>query len=261
MSVAKWFERLAGAAARRPVLTIGIVLALAIGGGLLALGLKPSAGTDTFVSKSSASYKATADDQRHFGDDAVIVLIHEPLTDLVRDQGPGDGDAARGLLRRPVRGRQPEAARVHARRARHARAYGGTSSPCGKLARVQAGPGGVRARDVPQPRRRGGQHADPGDAGGRQHVGHRRRAQRLQARDRARAGPRAGAQGRQRRRPARVPAAAAVTRAARASSRGSRRCRRSTRRSSSRRSCSTRPAASISPRRASPTCSRPPTTR
>src|SRR5579859_7225605 len=83
MTAANRFERLAGAAARRPVLTIGIVLALALGGGLLSLGLKPSAGTDTFVSKSSASYRATADDERHFGDDAVIVLIHEPLPDLV----------------------------------------------------------------------------------------------------------------------------------------------------------------------------------
>ncbi|HSY38641.1 MAG TPA: hypothetical protein VLA79_03905, partial [Polyangia bacterium] len=65
---ARTFERLCGAAARRPILTVGIVLALALGGGLLALGLRPSAGIDTFVSSSSASYKATADDQRHFGD-------------------------------------------------------------------------------------------------------------------------------------------------------------------------------------------------
>ena len=77
------FERLASAAARRPVLTLGIVLALALGGGLLALGLEPDAGTGTFVSSSSASYQATADDHRHFGGDAVVVLIPEPLPDLV----------------------------------------------------------------------------------------------------------------------------------------------------------------------------------
>ena len=52
MTVAKRFERLAGAAARRPILTVGIVLALALGGALLSLSLKPSAGIDTFVSKS-----------------------------------------------------------------------------------------------------------------------------------------------------------------------------------------------------------------
>ena len=60
---ARTFERLCGAAARRPILTVGIVLALAVGGGLLALGLRPSAGIDTFVSSSSSSYRATADDQ------------------------------------------------------------------------------------------------------------------------------------------------------------------------------------------------------
>ena len=83
MTVRKRFERLAGAAARRPVLTVSIVVALAVAGAVLSLGLKPSAGTDTFVARSSASYRATADDQRQFGADAVIILIREPLTDLV----------------------------------------------------------------------------------------------------------------------------------------------------------------------------------
>ena len=55
-------EGLARAAVRRPALTLAIVLAAALGGGILALGLKPSAGTDTFVSSSSASFRATADD-------------------------------------------------------------------------------------------------------------------------------------------------------------------------------------------------------
>src|SRR5689334_15731924 len=83
MAVRQSFERLAGAAARRPVLTISIVLALALGGALLSLGLKPSAGADTFVGRSSSSYQATAEDQRHFGDDAVIILINESLPNLV----------------------------------------------------------------------------------------------------------------------------------------------------------------------------------
>src|SRR5437763_1800624 len=83
MAVSQRFERLAAVAARRPVLTISIVVALAVAGGLLALGLKPSAGTDTFVGRSTASYKATADDQRHFGDDSVVILIKESLPNLV----------------------------------------------------------------------------------------------------------------------------------------------------------------------------------
>ena len=39
MSMRERFEGLASAAARRPALTLGIVLALAVGGGLLALRL------------------------------------------------------------------------------------------------------------------------------------------------------------------------------------------------------------------------------
>jgi uncharacterized protein len=152
MTAGKRFERLAGAAARRPLLTLGIVLALAIGGGLLSLGLKPSAGTDTFVSKSSASYKATVDDERHFGDDAVIVLIREPLPDLVetKDLGTltqleacfaGQNVVANQTLRAFVPATGPHTP------------YGGYNSPCGKLARyrpVQAvyGPGTFLNRAV-----------------------------------------------------------------------------------------------------------------
>jgi uncharacterized protein len=152
MTVRERFERLAGAAARRPVLTIGIVLALALAGGVLSLGLKPSAGTDTFVSKSSASYQATSNDQRNFGDDPIIVLIHEPLPDLVETKDlatltqleacfAGQYVVANQTLRAftPVTGQHTP--------------YGGTNSPCGKLARykpVQAvyGPGTFLNRAV-----------------------------------------------------------------------------------------------------------------
>jgi hydrophobe/amphiphile efflux-3 (HAE3) family protein len=138
MTAATRFERLAGAAARRPALTIGIVLALALGGGLLALHLKPSAGTDTFVGKSSAGYRATADAQRHFGDDAVVVLIREPLRDLVQT-----GDLATVtkleacfagqyvVANQALRAFTPVKSGTHG-------PYGGWRSPCGRLAR--AGP-------------------------------------------------------------------------------------------------------------------------
>src|SRR5579864_1467932 len=152
MTAANRFERLAGAAARRPILTLGIVLALALGGGLLALGLKPSAGTDTFVSRSSPSYRATAADERAFGGDAVIVLIREPLPDLVetKDLGTltlleacfaGQYVVADQNLRAFVPSTGPHAP------------YGGVNSPCAKLARyrpVQAvyGPGTFLNRAV-----------------------------------------------------------------------------------------------------------------
>ena len=72
MKVKERLEGLARIAARRPVITVSIVLALALAGALLALGLKPSAGSDTFVSRSSSSFQATDQDHRHFGGDAVI---------------------------------------------------------------------------------------------------------------------------------------------------------------------------------------------
>ena len=83
MTVKDRLEGLAKQAARRPALTVAIVAALAIAGGLLALGLKPSAGSDTFVSRSSSSFQATDQDHRNFGGDAVVILIKEPLTSLV----------------------------------------------------------------------------------------------------------------------------------------------------------------------------------
>src|SRR5437660_5544754 len=124
------FERLCGAAARRPILTLGIVLALAVGGGLLALGLRPSAGIDTFVSSSSASYRATADDQRHFGDDAVVILIRESLPNLVETKDLATLTQLEACLagqyvvpNSTLRALTPAGAGSHG-------AYGGPSRPC-----------------------------------------------------------------------------------------------------------------------------------
>jgi hypothetical protein len=152
MTVAKRLQQLASGAARRPALTISIVVALALGGGLLALGLKPSAGIDTFVGKSSSSYQATVSAEHHFGGDPVIVLIHEPLTDLVETKDlakltqleacfAGQFVVADASLRAFV-----PAAVNHT-------PYGGQNSPCGKLARykpaqVVYGPGTFLNRAV-----------------------------------------------------------------------------------------------------------------
>jgi uncharacterized protein len=150
---ARTFERLCGAAARRPILTVGIVLALALGGGLLALGLRPSAGIDTFVSSSSASYKATADDQRHFGDDAVVILIRESLPNLVETKDLGTLTELEACLAgqyvvadSTLKAFTPVKAGTHA-------AYGGPNSPCGHLMKSHAtqvvyGPGTFLNRAV-----------------------------------------------------------------------------------------------------------------
>ena len=147
------FERLCGAAARRPLLTVGIVLALAVGGGMLALGLRPSAGIDTFVSSSSASYRATADDQRHFGDDAVVILIRESLPNLVETKDLGTLTQLEACLagqyvvaNSTVQAFTPVKAGTHA-------AYGGPNSPCGHIMRsrvtqVVYGPGTFLNRAV-----------------------------------------------------------------------------------------------------------------
>src|SRR3984885_7593682 len=150
---AKRFERLSGAAARRAILTVGIVLALALGGGLLALGLRPSAGIDTFVSSSSPSYKATADDERHFGDDAVIILIHESLTNLVETKDLATLTQLEACLagqyvvaNSTLKAFTPVKAGTHA-------AYGGPNSPCGHIMKshvtqVVYGPGTFLNRAV-----------------------------------------------------------------------------------------------------------------
>ena len=126
-------ERVARAAAARPVAVLAALVVLALGGGALALGLQPSTGIDTFVSSSSAAYRATQDWHRHFGDDSIIILVREPLTDLVETKDlanltfleaclAGQEDVADSQLQafRPV----PAAQAVP---------YGGRSSPCGKL--------------------------------------------------------------------------------------------------------------------------------
>ncbi|HEY2159808.1 MAG TPA: MMPL family transporter, partial [Solirubrobacteraceae bacterium] len=151
MSMRERFERLASGAAKRPVLTLGIVLALALAGGLLALGLEPDAGTGTFVSSSSASFKATETDHQHFGGDAVVVLIREPLTDLVETKDLATVSQLEACLAgqvvvannslgsfTPATGKQ---------------AYGGPGSPCGHLMRskpvqVVYGPGTFLNRAV-----------------------------------------------------------------------------------------------------------------
>ncbi|MGI8715557.1 MAG: MMPL family transporter, partial [Solirubrobacteraceae bacterium] len=129
------FERISGAAARRPLLVVSIVLALALAGGLESLGLRPSAGTDTFVSRSSPSYRATADDQRHFGDDAVIILVHEKLTNLVETK-----DLATLIQLEACLGGQYVQAntKLHAFTTVSHVPYGGVSSPCGHLMRSHA---------------------------------------------------------------------------------------------------------------------------
>ena len=77
------FGRIVRLVARRPMPVLALTLVLALGGAALALRLEPSAATDTLVSRSSDSFRATERFRRDFGDDAVVVLVKGDLTKTV----------------------------------------------------------------------------------------------------------------------------------------------------------------------------------
>jgi len=152
MKVRERLERLAGTAASRPLLTLSIVLVLVLAGALLALGLRPSAGTNTFVSSSSSSFRATAADQRNFGSDAVVILIREPLPDLVETSELATVSQLEACLAGQVLVANT-GVRAFTLAPSGAPPYGGYNSPCGKLRRANAvkvvyGPGTFLNRAV-----------------------------------------------------------------------------------------------------------------
>ena len=56
---------------------------LGLGGAALALSLRPSAATDTFVGGSSTGYRATQSYYRSFGEEPVDVLVKGNLQDML----------------------------------------------------------------------------------------------------------------------------------------------------------------------------------
>ena len=158
--MAEVLERLARAAARRPAVTLGIVLALALVGGALALRLDAE------------------HEQRHVRQPVVADVPGEPRRQPAlrrrsggdpdpraadgsgRDQGPRDGQPARGVPRRPGAGGEPAARGVHAGAGRIRDAVRRVEQPVRQADEGPAGAGRVRAGDVPEPRGRRGQHRD-----------------------------------------------------------------------------------------------------
>src|SRR4051812_30112850 len=112
-----------GAAARRPLLVGLAVGLLALAGGILALRLHPSASTDTLVGRGSASFAATERLHQRFGDEAVYVLVREPVTQLVLTS---DVDRVLGL-EGCISGNLPAGQTPR----------GGRSGPCAQLARTK----------------------------------------------------------------------------------------------------------------------------
>ena len=146
-------------------MTLGIVLALALGGGALALRLQPNTSSDTFVNRSSPTYQASLDDntalRRRSGGDP----DPRAADGSGRDQGPRDGQPARGVPRRPGAGGQPAAPGVHAGAGRIRDAVRRVGEPVRQADEGPAGAGRVRAGNVPEPRGRGRQHRDRADRG------------------------------------------------------------------------------------------------
>jgi hydrophobe/amphiphile efflux-3 (HAE3) family protein len=132
---------------------LGIVVALALGGGALALRLQPNTGSDTFVSRSSPSFQASLDDERHFGGDPVVILIREPLTDLVETKDLGTVSELEACLAGQVLVPNQQLQAFTPAPAGSQTPYGGWASPCGKLmkarpALVVYGPGTFLNRAV-----------------------------------------------------------------------------------------------------------------
>jgi predicted RND superfamily exporter protein len=73
----------AGWAVRHARAVLGFAVLLAIGAGVVATRLPTDAGTDTLVDSDAASYRATQEVKRNFGEEPVVVLAEGDLQRLV----------------------------------------------------------------------------------------------------------------------------------------------------------------------------------
>ncbi|HMS62120.1 MAG TPA: MMPL family transporter [Solirubrobacteraceae bacterium] len=114
---------LMGVAARRPLVVAATVLLLAAAGAGLALRLEPRADTETLVGRSTPGYDATERLHERFGDDAVYVVVREPVANVVLTRDLDQVLGLEGCLAGNVpAGRRPR---------------GGTGGPCARLARTK----------------------------------------------------------------------------------------------------------------------------
>ncbi len=114
---------LMGAAARRPLVVAATVVLLALAGAALALRLETRADTETLVGTSTPGYAATQSLHERFGDDAVYVVVREPVANVVLTQDLAQVLGLEGCLSGNVpAGRRPR---------------GGADGPCARLARTK----------------------------------------------------------------------------------------------------------------------------
>jgi predicted RND superfamily exporter protein len=125
VTVERLFSGLALRAARKPLLTIALFAALGVGCAVAALGLRPTAATDTLVGRSSSAYKDTQRFYSRFGEEPVVVLVRGDLRKLVLSP---DIDRLVGL-EGCLSGNLPASALPQ---------EGGVGGPCGQLTRGKA---------------------------------------------------------------------------------------------------------------------------
>jgi uncharacterized protein len=121
---AQLLSALAGGAARRARLVLAVAVVLGLAGAGLALRLRPTAATSTFVSSSSADYRATQSFYRNFGEEPIAVLVKGSLQQLVLSSDIERLAGLEGCLS----GNVPTKALA---------AEGGINGPCGQLARAK----------------------------------------------------------------------------------------------------------------------------
>jgi uncharacterized protein len=124
VTAARLLSGLAGGAIRRPGLAIAIAIVLGLAGAVLALQLRSTAATDTFVSSSSPDYKATQRFYENFGEEPIEVLVKGNLQQLLFSS---DVDRLVGL-EGCLSGNVPTSALAQ---------EGGLAGPCGQLARAK----------------------------------------------------------------------------------------------------------------------------
>ncbi len=133
VSIGRMLSRLAGSAARRPLPTLALALALGVVGAVCAIALRPSAAADTFVGRSSGAYRATQSFYRSFGEEPIGIVVQGNLQQLLLSSDLERLVGLEGCLS----GNVPAAGLAR---------EGGTSGPCGQLGRlhtvkVVVGPG------------------------------------------------------------------------------------------------------------------------
>src|SRR3954465_7296000 len=121
--VGRTLARIVGAAARRPLPVLAPTAVLVVLGPILAVGLTPSADTDTLVGRNSAEYRASAHYHDKFGHDPALVLVKGALPPLAQTR-----DLERVLgLEGCISGNLPKGVTPR----------GGADGPCAQLARTK----------------------------------------------------------------------------------------------------------------------------